>query len=325
MASYTPTEPWIAEVAAVTLLLLLIAGYIMGRSATASARVLAWSLLVLGTITVDRLVAQEPAGVRMLALIIFALTTMKVIVVIEERARGMAPLTLGRWLGFVCTWVGMRPRLFTSTTPGPLRDAGTLLRRGAMHVVAGAILVMLARMAWVSTHSRLLATVLVLPGLSLLIHFGLCNLMAGSWRMRGVACEALFRAPLRSQQLGEFWSRRWNLAFSEMTTIAVYRPLIDRIGRGPALIAGFALSGLLHEMAISVPVRAGYGLPLLYFVMHGALVLVERRLAQAGYPLSGMAGRAWVIFWVVAPLPILFHRAFLAGIVWPLIGVPGGG
>lgn len=61
-------------------------------------------------------------------------------------------------------------------------------------------------------------------------------------------------------------------------------------------MAGFALSGLLHEMAISVPVRAGFGLPLLYFLMHGALVL--------------------------APLPIHFHRPFLAGLIWPLIGIP---
>jgi alginate O-acetyltransferase complex protein AlgI len=149
-----------------------------------------------------------------------------------------------------------------------------------------------------------------------------CNLLAGAWRLRGVACEALFRAPLRSQNLGEFWARRWNLAFSQMTAIAVYRPLAHRLGRGPALMAGFGLSGILHEMAISVPVRAGFGLPLAYFMLHGGLVLIERKLARVGHPLCGWPGRAWAIFWVVAPLPILFHRPFLAGVVWPLVGIP---
>jgi alginate O-acetyltransferase complex protein AlgI len=170
-------------------------------------------------------------------------------------------------------------------------------------------------------HSRLLASLFLLPGLSLMLHFGLCNILAGAWRFRGVPCEALFRAPLRSQNLGEFWAKRWNVAFSEMTAIAVYRPLAASLGRGPALLAGFALSGLLHELAISVPVRAGFGLPLLYFLMHGGLVLVERALSRAGHPLQGWMGRAWTIFWVVAPLPILFHPPFLAGVIWPLIGM----
>jgi alginate O-acetyltransferase complex protein AlgI len=164
--------------------------------------------------------------------------------------------------------------------------------------------------------------VLLLPGLSLILHFGLCNLLAGIWRLRGIPCDALFRAPLRSQNLAEFWGRRWNLAFSEMTAIAVYRPLAGRLGRGPALLAGFILSGLLHELAISVPVRAGFGLPLLYFLIHGALVLFERGLADAGRALSGWTGRVWALFWLAAPLPLLFHRPFLSGVVWPLIGIP---
>ena len=181
---------------------------------------------------------------------------------------------------------------------------------------------MVARLAWTELHSRLVATLFLLTGLSLMLHFGLCNVLAGEWRRRGVACDALFRAPLRSQSLGEFWAKRWNLAFSEMTAIAIYRPLASHIGRGPALMSGFALSGLLHELAISVPVRAGLGLPLAYFLLHGGLVLSERALSRAGHPVCGFSGRAWVYFWVLAPLPLLFHQPFLAGVIWPLIGIP---
>jgi alginate O-acetyltransferase complex protein AlgI len=328
MSTCLPSEPHVVAVLAAAIAAVIVGGHVLARrcsGSAAAARWLGWAALVFGTFGVEALVAREPPCVRMVALITFALLVMKIIAVIEERARGMASLTFGAWLGFAGAWLGMNPRLFTSTGRRALAGAGALVRRGAVHAVAGSSSILLARLAWLSTHSRLLATILLLLGLSLLLHFGLCNLLAGTWRFRGIACEPLFRAPLRSQNLAEFWARRWNLAFSEMTAIAVYRPLVPRVGRGPALMAGFAVSGLLHEMAISVPVRAGYGLPLLYFLLHGVLVSVERALAAAGRPLSGWAGRTWAIFWVVAPLPILFHRAFLAGVVWPLAGIPSNG
>lgn len=325
MSAYLPSQLWVLAVLAGVLVVAMVVGYAIAcRAPAAIGRPLAWTTLVLGTLGVERLTAREPPGVRMVALITFALLVMKVVVVIEERARGTTPLAFGAWLRFAGAWLGMNPRLFASVETGPLPGAGALIRRGAMHAILGAIHVILARLAWVSARSRLLASVLVLPGLSLVVHFGFCNLLAGAWRLRGVACDALFRAPLRSQNLGEFWARRWNLAFSEMTAIALYRPLAERLGRGPALMAGFALSGLLHEMAISVPVRAGLGLPLLYFMVHGGLVLVERALSNAGHPLSGWVGRAWALFWLAAPLPILFHRPFLAGVIWPLIGITPG-
>ena len=48
---------------------------------------------------------------------------------------------------------------------------------------------------------------------------------------------------------------------------------------------------------------------------------LEGALARAGRPLTKGLGRAWVYFWVLAPLPLLFHRPFLAGVLWPLIGI----
>ena len=95
------------------------------------------------------------------------------------------------------------------------------------------------------------------------------------------------------------------------------------MGKPPALVVAFLFSGLLHELAISLPVRAGFGLPLLYFAIHGALMLVERGLERADRPVYRRAavGRAWTAFWLVAPLPILFHRPFLRGVVWPILGV----
>ncbi len=325
MSAYIPSEEGVLWVLGAFLLLVLVAGHALaGSGPLRLVRGGAWTTLVLGTWGVERLTAREPPGVRMLALILFALLVMKVIVVVEERARGMAPLTFRAWLGFAGAWLGMRPRLFVPAAAGPLRGAGALVRQGALYSLLGGVLVGLARVVWMETGSRWLASLLLLPGLSLLIHFGLCNVLSGAWRFRGVACDPLFRAPLLCQNLGDFWSRRWNLAFSEMTVIAVYRPLVARLGRGPALLGGFALSGLLHEMALSVPVRAGLGLPLLYFLLHGGLVLLERGLATRGHPLKGWTGRAWAWFWLAAPLPLVFHPPFLAGVAWPLIGMAPG-
>src|SRR5262249_60569458 len=121
--------------------------------------------------------------------------------------------------------------------------------------------------------------------LTLVLLFGIFNILAAFWRPLGVNARPLFRAPLLSTSLSEFWSKRWNLAFSEMTALAIYRPATAAFGRRGAIIAAFVVSGLLHELAISVPVKAGYGGPSLYFLLHGLLVAVENWLERRGMPI----------------------------------------
>jgi len=285
---------------------------------SAAARGGAWLLVLGATASVERVTGGEPAGFRMLAIIGVLLFAMKAVVSVEAVATGEARLSAGRWLAFAALWPGMRPGLF-STCGGPrLPGAGSLLLRGLSRLLLGAGLVVAAR----ATGSRLPATLLALPGLSLILHFGLFNLTAGAWRLAGVPAAPLFRAPLRSRSLREFWGRRWNLAFSEMTALGVYRPLKATAGPVVATVLAFLFSGLLHETAISLPVRAGFGRPLAYFALHAAAMLIERRLAAAGHAIDSRPalGRAWTIAWLVVPLPLLFHRPFLAGVVWPLLG-----
>ncbi len=326
MRAYLPLSAMATWGTVAILAAVLILGYLISRvRPTGVARVAAWALVVVSVAGVERLDAREPAGVRMLAIIGTLLFAMKAVVAVEGRATGGRRLPWRRWLGFAALWPGMRPGPFARDIAGPLPGSGRLFGMGLTRLAAGSALVALARLAWVGTGSHLLATAALLPGLSLAVHFGLFNLLAGAWRRAGVDCRPLFVAPLRSTSLGEFWGRRWNLAFSQMTAIAVYQPLVRRAGRPAALAASFLGSGLLHELAISVPVRAGYGLPTAYFALHAALVLAEGRLARAGHPIDRIAwaGRAWTLAWLVVPLPILFHRPFLAGVAWPLIGVPG--
>jgi hypothetical protein len=288
-----------------------------------SARLCSWALVLAGVVGSERLNTQEPAGFRMLAIIGALLYGMKAVVSVEVQTHGARPLSLGRWLGFAALWPGMRPGPFARRAAANLPKVGQLFLGGTARLLLGLAMVVLARLAWVLTSSRLLATPPLLVGLSLIVHFGVFDVLAAAWRWQGVDCQRLFRSPLRSTNLGEFWGRRWNLAFSEMTAIAIYQPLVRVAGRGPALAASFLGSGLLHELAISVPVRAGYGLPMAYFMLHGILMTVEARLAKANWPIDRVAwiGRVWALTWLLAPLPILFHRPFLAGVVWPLIGL----
>ncbi|HEY3120298.1 MAG TPA: MBOAT family protein [Vicinamibacteria bacterium] len=281
-----------------------------------AARLAAWTLVVVAVAAADRLTAREPPGVRMIAIIVMLLHAMKVVVTVEGDER----LTPGRWLAFTLLWPGMRPGPFRSTAARPLPGARALFWRGAVTVVVGFALVGLARVVFLATGSRLLATPILLTGLSLILHFGLFTIASGVWRALGVNVGRLFRAPLRSRSLREFWGRRWNLAFSEMTSAAIFRPLAPRVGAPTALVISFLASGVFHELAISVPVRAGYGRPLLYFALHGGLVLAERTSVLSPRALPRWAGRAWTAAWLIAPLPLLFHRPFLNGVLWPIIG-----
>ena len=110
---------------------------------------------------------------------------------------------------------------------------------------------------------------LLLLGLSLMLHFGVFNVLAGLWRRAGVDARPLFRAPLAARSLADFWGSALEPGLLGDDGLAVYRPLTGRLGRKGATAAAFLASGLLHELAISVPVLAGFGLPLCYFLLHG--------------------------------------------------------
>jgi len=316
--AYLPSGPETVWALVVVLACTLVVGFSLSRLRQVTvARAAAWALLVVSVFGAERLCATEPPGVRMLAVIAVLFVAMKAVVSVEAQVR----LGAFQWFLFA-TWPGMRPAIFASRGGPPLVGAGRLCLRGLARLGVGACFIALARVVVLWRGSSTLASVPLLLGLSLAVHFGLFNLMAGGWRYLGVDATPLFQAPLYSRSLREFWGRRWNLAFSEMTALAVYRPVSAHMGRPAGLGFAFLASGLLHELALSVPVKAGFGLPLLYFVLHGFLMMGEASLERSGHPISSHAvlGRVWTVFWLTAPLPLLFHPPFLRGVVWPLLG-----
>ncbi|NBD24716.1 MBOAT family protein [Paenibacillus glycinis] len=292
-------------------------------------RLLAWTAAILAVAIADMAAAGYPATVRMLAIIGVLLYGMKSVVYIEWTSRTGRYLSWRRWIAFHL-WFGMRPEAFARRAAAPYGDAVGYIRSGAWRFAAGLVLTVLAAQPWIPLPAEpgaarslgsIMAVLPLLAGLSLMLHFGLFTIVAGLWRLAGFDCRRQFRNPLLSRSLGEFWSRRWNLAFSDMTAIGAYRPLSLVWGRTAARFAAFAFSGILHELAISLPVRQGFGGPAVYFLLHGAAVSFESLLERSGKPLSAVPGlgRAWTLTWLILPLPLLFHPAFLQEIVLPLV------
>ncbi len=298
-------------------------GLLLTRRRRAWAPEAAWLLAIAAVGTAERVTAREPGGLRMLALCAALFFGMKAVVGVAEVARGTAPLPPVRWLAFALGWPGMWPRTFARRSGAARVGSGRLLAHGLLRFTAGAALLAAARIVWVRTGSRWGATALLLPGLSLMLHFGLFTIAAGLWRLAGFPCKPLFRAPLASTSLSEFWGRRWNLAFTEMVQLSLYRPLAARIGTAAAAFAGFLFSGLLHEIAITLPACGGYGRPLLYFALQGSLVLFERALGRSGHAIDRhrWIGRIWTLAALAVPLPILLVPEFLEAAIWPIIGI----
>jgi alginate O-acetyltransferase complex protein AlgI len=146
----------------------------------------------------------------------------------------------------------------------------------------------------------------------LIIHFGYADMLAATLRLSGWRITPLFKDPFASTSLNDFWSHRWNLAFVEMDRRLFVPVLRTRLTKVQTFIGVFILSGLLHELAISFPSGGGWGGPLLYFVVQGAGVLIERKLKP-----KSKAGRFWTYTWLFLPIPLLFHHSFRSTFIVP--------
>ncbi len=161
-------------------------------------------------------------------------------------------------------------------------------------------------------------------GVVLLLHFGLFQLSALSWQRLGVNARPLMRVPIAAKSLADFWGRRWNSAFHRLAHDLVFRPLHRRVGTGPATFAVFAVSGLVHDLLISVPARGGYGLPTAYFLLQGAGLWFERSRAGRAIGLGrGARGRLFALAVTAGPLVFLFRPIFIRNVILPMLHAIG--
>jgi predicted DCC family thiol-disulfide oxidoreductase YuxK len=232
-------------------------------------------------------------------------------------------LTSRHILGYLLGWVGMDPTPFTkrttSATSVPPKDWLIAL----MRVVLGTALV------WGGV--RLLHTTLPLAagwvgmfGVILLLHFGLLHLLALAWRCAGVPVEPLMRSPLLATSLGDFWGARWNTGFHRLAHDFVFRPLRRLFGKATAVLVVFLVSGLVHELVITLPACGGYGLPTMYFLLQGLGLLFERRRLGMKLGLAhGIRGRAFALLVAAAPAFWLFPPVFVRNVILPMLHAIG--
>lgn len=221
-------------------------------------------------------------------------------------------------LGYLVAWPGLNPKAFLSShqqTPPRLSEWGF----ATLNLLMGMALFWGARYL-VPAGQELLLGWLGMTGLVLMLHFGSLHLLSCFWRAIGINAYSLMNTPLASVRVSEFWGKRWNTAFRDLTHRFLFRPLTNRFGVVWATLIGFLFSGLVHEMVISLPAGGGYGGPTIFFLIQAVAMLFER--SQFGKQLGlGQGWRGWLFTMLVVTLPAygLFHPPFVENIMVPFM------
>ena len=190
---------------------------------------------------------------------------------------------------------------------------------GAAKLLCGLALWLIVAPA-VLPYSPMLAGWLAMIGIVLAMHFGGLHLLALFWRARGRDVRPIMNSPVLTESLSEFWGRRWNVAFRDFAHHAVFKPAARRWSAATGTWISFVFSGLVHELAISVPAGGGYGLPLAYFVLQGFGVFLERTLSRRGFNVrGGLRGWSFSALFLISAAVFLFHPPFVRNVIVPLI------
>ena len=258
---------------------------------------------------------KENTAFRMFALIIVLLQSMKMMVTLNDHKH---EFNWQKWFVFSVLSVEMNPSYIFDKQAGPIPNWKSHIIIGLRHLLIGIGIMIgayfLRKMDNIHFLFIYVLGLFLLVGLSQILHFGVLRINTGIAHFLGYPASVLFQAPMKSKSLREFWGKRWNIAFTQMTSIIVYKPLSTKVGRQLSVIIAFLFSGILHEIAISFSVMECIGFPMIYFGIHALGMSIESTFFRKK-PL----GTWWVLAWLVFPLPILFHKPFMEQIVWPFI------
>lgn len=236
--------------------------------------------------------------------------------------RGAAPnAPWWKQAGYLLAWPGMDADAFLNSSRAAPVPPGEWLFAAGKLALGLATLAVLRRLP---QDQPLVVGWAGMLGIVFVLHFGLFHLLSCGWRSVRVNAEPLMDWPVAATSVSDFWGRRWNRAFRDLTHRFLFRPLTARLGARRALAAGFLTSGLVHDLAISLPAGGGYGGPTLFFVIQAAALLVERSRGGRAIGL-GRGVRGWLFTFLVlfVPAPLLFHTPFLLNVVLPFLRAIG--
>ena len=223
-------------------------------------------------------------------------------------------------LGWYAVWWGLKPSEFFKQHPAGSIERGELAF-AALKCVFGVLLLTLIVPRVLNHSSEILGGWLGMVGIVFCMHFGYSHITAVVLRARGRLVTPIMNRPAIASSVSEFWGKRWNLAFRDYAHVTLFIPLARKWGAAIGSIAGFVFSGVIHELAISLPARGGYGWPMLYFLIQGLGVLGERQFTKWGWWKPGsVASRCWAVAVVALPVPLLFHQAFVTKVIVPITG-----
>jgi hypothetical protein len=303
-------------------------GRLASRGGRRFAVITSWLPLVVLPVVAATGSRGAPGWLQMLAVSISLLAGLKWLSWRAAVRRG-SECGWGRSIGYLLAWPGMDARTFLDSRRVAARPSGREWLLASAKFLLGAVLVWGTGLVWGAARMALPLSGVVtgwiaVAGFLAMIHFGAFDLLSLAWRTFGVEAAPIMQRPFAARTLSEFWGQRWNLAFRQVAFDCVYRPLIRPLGARPALAVVFAFSAALHELAISLPAHAGYGLPSLYFLLQAAGVVAARSPWGRRMGIDrGRGARVFAWLMVLGLAPLLFHPPFLARVMVPLLAAVG--
>jgi hypothetical protein len=220
---------------------------------------------------------------------------------------------LSRELAYLLLWPGMDARGFL-TQRASNRPTASEWVAAALKTLLGICLIFGSRLF----EEALLGGWIAMVGVAFCLHFGGFHLLSCFWRSRGIQAVPLMDRPMLASSVSEFWGKRWNVAFRDLTHRMVFLPVLKRHGRNTALMAGFLFSGVIHELAITVPAGGGYGGPMLFFILQGCAALFERSKSGKRLGLGkGLRGQFFTQGLLLLTVGLLFPPPFVLWIINP--------
>jgi predicted DCC family thiol-disulfide oxidoreductase YuxK len=227
-----------------------------------------------------------------------------------------------RCIAYALLWPGMDVRAFCTdrSVPTPsMREWGSATAK----TLLGAALVWLAILCGTRAHPMVVGWI-GMVGLVFGLHFGSFHLLSLGWRSLGIDAVPIMGSPVCAPSLSAFWGGHWNRAFRDLMHWHFLIPLARRLGLRGAVIVVFLVSGLLHELVISLPAHGGYGLPTLYFGAQGLGLLLERSGLGKRLGLGGRwRGRMFALAVAGGPAFWLLHPPFIHHVIVPMLQALG--